>query len=203
MYTAMLTVENLHGAEHDVWAVNTDFDYHEEQRVEQPSAKVSAPAVGKGRVSVETAGEETTPGPEWPPRGEQPAERRTALRQPNTGASERMSAVLLAAQAAQRHPATCGERRVSCDMLAPLLTELERLGLEFAAHRHGPWWVGCDDRTLPGRKGDLVIPTITRGRFRLKVSDFRLATRLAGFLSWCDVPEPPTAQESLLQRVHG
>jgi len=33
MYTAMLTVENMHGAAHDVWAVNTDFVYHEEQRV--------------------------------------------------------------------------------------------------------------------------------------------------------------------------
>ena len=27
--TALLTVENLHGASHDVWAVNTDSDYHE------------------------------------------------------------------------------------------------------------------------------------------------------------------------------
>ncbi len=33
MYTAMLTVENMLGlATHDVWAVNTDFEYHEEQR---------------------------------------------------------------------------------------------------------------------------------------------------------------------------
>ena len=34
MYTAMLTLENMLGARHDVWAVNTDFEYHEEQRVE-------------------------------------------------------------------------------------------------------------------------------------------------------------------------
>ncbi len=33
MYTAMLTLENMRGARHDVWAVNTDFDYHEEQKV--------------------------------------------------------------------------------------------------------------------------------------------------------------------------
>ncbi|HUR00291.1 MAG TPA: NAD(P)/FAD-dependent oxidoreductase [Gemmatimonadaceae bacterium] len=33
MYTAMLAVENMLGAEHDVWAVNTDLDYHEEQRL--------------------------------------------------------------------------------------------------------------------------------------------------------------------------
>jgi protoporphyrinogen oxidase len=38
MFTAMLTVENLMGAgSHDVWSVNTDFDYHEEVRV-SPSA---------------------------------------------------------------------------------------------------------------------------------------------------------------------
>ena len=35
MYTAMLTVENMLGAQHDVWAVNTDFDYHEEQKLER------------------------------------------------------------------------------------------------------------------------------------------------------------------------
>lgn len=33
MYTAMLAVENMLGAEHDVWSVNTDLEYHEEQRV--------------------------------------------------------------------------------------------------------------------------------------------------------------------------
>ncbi|HEV2146722.1 MAG TPA: NAD(P)/FAD-dependent oxidoreductase [Longimicrobiaceae bacterium] len=30
MLTAMMTVWNMQGASHDVWAVNTDFDYHEE-----------------------------------------------------------------------------------------------------------------------------------------------------------------------------
>ena len=40
MYTAMLAVENLNGARHDLWAVNTDFEYHEEQRIE-PNAAVS------------------------------------------------------------------------------------------------------------------------------------------------------------------
>lgn len=37
MLTAMMTVENMTGGSHDVWAVNTDFDYHEEQKVD-PSA---------------------------------------------------------------------------------------------------------------------------------------------------------------------
>ena len=34
MLTAFFAVENMHGARHDLWAVNTDFEYHEEQRVE-------------------------------------------------------------------------------------------------------------------------------------------------------------------------
>jgi protoporphyrinogen oxidase len=33
MYTAMLAVENMFGANHDLWSVNTDLEYHEEQRV--------------------------------------------------------------------------------------------------------------------------------------------------------------------------
>jgi hypothetical protein len=35
MFTAMMTVDNMLGASHDVWSVNTDFDYHEEQRVDE------------------------------------------------------------------------------------------------------------------------------------------------------------------------
>ncbi len=45
MYTAMLTVENMRGVvHHDVWAVNTDFEYHEEQRV--PAETVSSVTEG-------------------------------------------------------------------------------------------------------------------------------------------------------------
>ena len=29
MYTAMLTVENIHGAHHDIWSVNVEEEYHE------------------------------------------------------------------------------------------------------------------------------------------------------------------------------
>jgi protoporphyrinogen oxidase len=35
MLTAMLAVENMKGASHDIWAVNTDFEYHEEQKIER------------------------------------------------------------------------------------------------------------------------------------------------------------------------
>jgi protoporphyrinogen oxidase len=34
MLTAMFAVENMQGAAHDLWAVNTDYEYHEEQRLE-------------------------------------------------------------------------------------------------------------------------------------------------------------------------
>jgi protoporphyrinogen oxidase len=32
MYTAMLSVDNIFGAHHDVWSVNVEADYHEERR---------------------------------------------------------------------------------------------------------------------------------------------------------------------------
>ena len=44
MLTAMMAVWNMEGACHDIWAVNSDFDYHEEQRLvdRQPLATVGA-----------------------------------------------------------------------------------------------------------------------------------------------------------------
>jgi protoporphyrinogen oxidase len=44
MLTAMFAVENMCGAAHDVWAVNTDFEYHEEQRVTPPTLTPAGPA---------------------------------------------------------------------------------------------------------------------------------------------------------------
>ena len=35
MLTAMMTVWNMQGASHDVWSVNTDYEYHEEMKLEQ------------------------------------------------------------------------------------------------------------------------------------------------------------------------
>ncbi len=37
MLTSMMTVWNMLGAEHDIWSVNTDFEYHEEQRLDRPA----------------------------------------------------------------------------------------------------------------------------------------------------------------------
>ncbi len=43
MLTAMMTVWNMQGAAHDVWSVNTDYEYHEEIRV--PDARPAAGTV--------------------------------------------------------------------------------------------------------------------------------------------------------------
>ncbi|HEX7165785.1 MAG TPA: NAD(P)/FAD-dependent oxidoreductase [Acidimicrobiales bacterium] len=41
MYTAMLTVENILGADHDIWSVNVEEEYHEEKR-DAPAASRAA-----------------------------------------------------------------------------------------------------------------------------------------------------------------
>ena len=47
MLTSMFVVENMKGAAHDVWAVNTDFEYHEEQRVEPAEQAAAAEATAR------------------------------------------------------------------------------------------------------------------------------------------------------------
>lgn len=57
MYTAMLAVANLKGASHDLWQVNNDFDYHEEQLItDHPTPSRGIPA------------RSPTPGEQRPPR---------------------------------------------------------------------------------------------------------------------------------------
>lgn len=41
MLTAMLALENMRGATHDLWAVNTDYEYHEQQRVAEPAVRAA------------------------------------------------------------------------------------------------------------------------------------------------------------------
>jgi protoporphyrinogen oxidase len=43
MLTSMMAIWNMQGAGHDVWAVNTDFEYHEEIRVPDAPNAASAP----------------------------------------------------------------------------------------------------------------------------------------------------------------
>ena len=45
MYTAMLTVENIHGAHHDIWSVNVEEEYHE--TAESRSGAGSPPSTGR------------------------------------------------------------------------------------------------------------------------------------------------------------
>jgi len=47
MLTAMLSVENMFGAAHDTWAVNTDYEYHEQQKIEDATARPAAVAAGR------------------------------------------------------------------------------------------------------------------------------------------------------------
>jgi protoporphyrinogen oxidase len=45
MYTAMLTVENLFGAQHDIWSVNVEEEYHEESRSARGGTGRDAPVL--------------------------------------------------------------------------------------------------------------------------------------------------------------
>ncbi len=60
MYTAMLSVENIFGADHDVWSVNVEAEYHEEKTEQKRDESTSTSDGG-----VSTGGE---PGPAAPTR---------------------------------------------------------------------------------------------------------------------------------------
>ena len=47
MLTAMMALWNMGGASHDVWAVNTDFDYHEEQTAPAAGGRLEAAKIGE------------------------------------------------------------------------------------------------------------------------------------------------------------
>ena len=44
-----MTVWNMHGAKHDIWSVNTDYEYHEEQRLKPASSSA------ENKVAAEVA----------------------------------------------------------------------------------------------------------------------------------------------------
>lgn len=52
MLTAMMAVANMQGASHDIWSVNTDFEYHEEQRIEAPAKAGEAARTLPARVAA-------------------------------------------------------------------------------------------------------------------------------------------------------
>ena len=47
MYTAMLTVENIHGARHDIWSVNVEEEYHETSEVKGPGRPSGTDRTGR------------------------------------------------------------------------------------------------------------------------------------------------------------
>jgi protoporphyrinogen oxidase len=71
MYTAMLTVENIHGASHDIWAVNVEEEYHEEgdgqgavstnTGRDAPILPRRTPAAGAASVTAPATEARTTP----------------------------------------------------------------------------------------------------------------------------------------------
>jgi len=48
MLTAMMAVWNMQGASHDIWSVNTDFEYHEEQKLETAGTATPTPRAPPG-----------------------------------------------------------------------------------------------------------------------------------------------------------
>lgn len=57
MYTAMLAVANMYGATHDVWSVNTDFEYHEEQKLDLAASDMSVEPSVTPTLAVDSAAE--------------------------------------------------------------------------------------------------------------------------------------------------
>jgi hypothetical protein len=109
---------------------------------------------------------------------------------------------LLLVRSVQEHPPKKGERRCTRALLHPLLRDLERVGLPFDDYTEGPWWVGCEHLGAPHRHGDRVIPTVTRGHYRLRLEEPQTALQLAGYLSWRQVPEPPEPSSCRMQGGH-
>jgi protoporphyrinogen oxidase len=59
MYTAMLTVENIHGAHHDIWSVNVEEEYHEStdgaSAASESRTGRDAPIIPRGAAKVGSA----------------------------------------------------------------------------------------------------------------------------------------------------
>ena len=77
MYTAMLTVENIHGAHHDIWAVNVEEEYHESNDARtddrrRTTGSDTGPGIpGSGQVGFRSGGQSGSTGRDAPiiPRG--------------------------------------------------------------------------------------------------------------------------------------
>ncbi|HEU4697599.1 MAG TPA: hypothetical protein VFS40_00310 [Gemmatimonadales bacterium] len=79
---------------------------------------------------------------------------------------------------------------LSYKLLRRLVVHAQLVGIRLEQYVTGPWTVGTAEPTLWSRFGEIVLPTVERGGFRLPVPDAAEAHSLAGFLNWCDAPEP-------------
>lgn len=52
MLTAMMAVRNMEGERHDIWSVNTDYEYHEEQFMDRRPASGGPPNPKHGRPAI-------------------------------------------------------------------------------------------------------------------------------------------------------
>ena len=55
MLTAMFALENMRGGSRDLWAVNTDFEYHEEQQLATPSDRLESAEADVDSVATSPA----------------------------------------------------------------------------------------------------------------------------------------------------
>jgi hypothetical protein len=79
---------------------------------------------------------------------------------------------------------------LSYKLLRRMTVHAQLVGIRMEPYVPGPWTVGTAEPSLWSRFGDIILPTVERGAFRLAVPDRAEALRLAGFLNWCDAPEP-------------
>jgi hypothetical protein len=54
MLTAMMAIWNMEGASHDIWSVNTDFEYHEEQKLDEKPMGISGGSNGSQAPQADT-----------------------------------------------------------------------------------------------------------------------------------------------------
>lgn len=59
MYTAMLSVDNIFGANHDVWNVNVEAEYHEEKSEDAEGEGAATADAGASRVGESDRGAPT------------------------------------------------------------------------------------------------------------------------------------------------
>lgn len=93
---------------------------------------------------------------------------------------------------------SCGQRARGAASVEPLTYKLlhrlasqtRRLGVALEQYVTGPWHVAEATPRGVARFVALPLLTVERGGFALGVADMREALEIAGFLNWCDVPEP-------------